>query len=66
MKKIYYEVLTEDGHEYFNNDITAFNIFVREVRRNKDVAVDRIIIKNRLFRKPLMIKENILDFEKEE
>lgn len=65
-KKVYYEVLTEEGHNYFTDDTPAFNIFVHNVRKNKNCAVDRIILKKRLFRKPIMIKENILDFEKEE
>lgn len=61
--KVFYEVLTEEKHEFFTSDIQAYRIFRTMVERNKDCAVDKITITKKLFRKPLLTKECILDFE---
>lgn len=63
-EKVYFEVLTDEGHEYFESEKEAYALFRKGVERNINIAVDQITLINRLFRKPLMRKECILDYER--
>lgn len=64
-KKTYYEVLTDEGREFFTDEKRAYSVFRTMVERNKDCAVNEMVLVKRLFGAPKMkVYNNILDFER--